>query len=211
MRSALRNSFDHIYIVNLHGDMRKKESGNPFDIRVGVAIAFMVRIDNSPNKKAAIHYMDIPQESREEKFAILGDGFQENQFKLLSDTTKNYFIGMDTSLMDHYEAFIPIDRLFKCTPTSGIMVGKDHLLVDADSINVKSNLTLFFNQQYDELDALKIKTHDSKSWSKAKVFEKTTLENSLKSIIKLQYRGFDFRYLAYDPNIVEGHRMGYID
>ena len=54
MRKSLRETFDRIYIVNLHGDMRKRETGNPFNIRVGVAIVFMVRIDNSPNKKANV-------------------------------------------------------------------------------------------------------------------------------------------------------------
>ena len=67
MRKSLRKTFDHIYIVNLHGDMRKKESGNPFDICVGVAISFMVRIDNSPNKNAVIHYMDVPYSTRRKK------------------------------------------------------------------------------------------------------------------------------------------------
>ena len=70
--------------------MRKKESGNPFDIRVGVAISFMVRIDNFPNKNAVIHYMDVPYSTREEKFECLSKGFDEGSFKLLSETKENF-------------------------------------------------------------------------------------------------------------------------
>jgi len=211
MRESLRKTFDHIYIVNLHGDMRKKETGNPFDIRIGVCIAFMVRIDNSPNKNAAIHYMDVPNPTRVEKFSILSRGFHEERFKLLSETKKNYFVDIDTALLDRYESFPSIDSFFVSSPTSGIMVGKDHLLVDTDRKNVETNLNLFFNKDFDRLNELKIKTHDSKSWKKEKVYSKTNLKHALSKITPIQYRGFDFRYIAYDRSIVEGHRMGYID
>jgi len=41
MRKSLRQTFNKICVTNLHGDMRKKETGNPFGIRVGVAISIM--------------------------------------------------------------------------------------------------------------------------------------------------------------------------
>ncbi|UYP47391.1 hypothetical protein NEF87_003676 [Candidatus Lokiarchaeum ossiferum] len=211
MRNSLRQTFDHIYIVDLHGDMRKKESGNPFDIRVGVCIAFMVRIDNRPNKNAAIHYMDVPQNTREEKFAILAQGFEEGLFELLPETKKNYFVKLDMEHLDRYETFTPINKFFKRTPTSGIMAGRDHLVMDTDETTVRSNLTKFFNKDFETLEQLKVKVHDSKSWKKEKIFSQTNLEDAKNTIQTVQYRGFDHRYIAYDRSIVEGHRMGYID
>ncbi len=211
MRQSLRKTFDKIYIVNLHGDMRKKESGNPFDIRVGVAIAFMVRIDNSPNKNAHILYMDVPHSSREEKFVILKQGFQEDQFKPLSETKKNYFIEIDTTYLDRFEQFIPIDSLFKSNPTSGIMSGRDRLVYDVDEECLKRKLSFFFNEEYEELDKLKIKVHDTKTWKKSKVFKGTNFEKTKRGIRKINYRGWDFRFIAYDRILLEGHRMGYID
>ncbi|MHA1583608.1 MAG: type ISP restriction/modification enzyme, partial [Promethearchaeota archaeon] len=211
MRKSLRNTFDHIYIVNLHGDMRKNESGNPFNIRVGVCIAFMVRIDNSPNKKAKIHYLDIPENDKTVKFAKLSQGFQDSKFSILSETPKNYFIEMDTTYLKHYESFTPINFFFKRDPTSGIMAGKDHLVMDTDIQNLKESLGLFFSHNYEQLDQWKIKTNDSKSWQKAKVFKGTSFEKSIAVIRPILYRGFDFRYITYDRSILEGHRMGYID
>ncbi len=211
MRKSLRKTFDHIYIVNLHGDMRKKESGNPFDIRVGVSIIFMVRIDNNLNKNAAIHYMNLPENSKEEKFSKLKLGFQENQFILLPETPKNFFIQMDTTLLTRYEEFIPINLLFQSQPTSGIMIGREHLLVDTDESNLKENLHLFFNGKYDKLSSLKININDSKSWKKQSVLSKTNFNTTINSITEIQYRGMDYRHIAYDYNIVEGHRRGYID
>jgi predicted helicase len=211
MRKSLRKTFDQIYIVNFHGDMRKKEGGNPFDIRVGVAIAFMVRINNSENKNATIHYMDVPQSTRESKFKALNKGFQESEFTHLQETRKNYFIDFDTTYLDRFDSFRPINSFFKTEPKSGIMVGKDHLLIDVDKENLTENLTFFFHNDFEKLDKLKIKTHDTKSWNKEKVFNKTNLKFASESIQLFQYRGFDFRHLAYDQSIVEGHRMGYIN
>ncbi len=211
MRKSLRKTFDHIYIVNLHGDMRKKESGNPFNIRVGVCIAFMVRLDNSSKKNAAIHYMDVPHFTREGKFAVLSQGFRQDSFTLLPETSKNYFVEIDTTHMQRYESFIPINQLFVSSPTSGIMAGRDRLLMDTDKSNVEQNLQWFFSENTTELNRLKIKFHDTKSWKKSKVFARTTFEHSRALIRPIQYRGFDFRYLAYDTHIVEGHRRGYID
>ncbi|MFW9877137.1 MAG: type ISP restriction/modification enzyme, partial [Candidatus Thorarchaeota archaeon] len=210
MRSSLKKTFDYIYIVNLHGDMRKKESGNPFNVRVGVAIAFMVRIDSSSNKNAAVFYMDVPQTTREEKFDLLNQGFKEGRFKLLPETSKNYFIEIDTTYMDRYEQFIPLDNLFKSTPSSGIMIGRDKLLVNVDKKILKKNLTIFFNKKFEDLNKLGINVKDTKTWKKSKVFETTNLTKALKSIRFINYRGWDFRYISYDRALVEGHRMAYI-
>ncbi|MHA1898552.1 MAG: Eco57I restriction-modification methylase domain-containing protein, partial [Promethearchaeota archaeon] len=46
MRRSLIKTFNEIYIVNLHGNMRKNEAGNPFGIKVGVAIVFFLRTRN---------------------------------------------------------------------------------------------------------------------------------------------------------------------
>ncbi|MBY8984352.1 MAG: hypothetical protein KGD65_04735 [Candidatus Lokiarchaeota archaeon] len=211
MRKSLKKTFDYIYIVNLHGDMRKKESGNPFNIRVGVSIAFMVRLDNKPNKNAAIFYMDVPANTREEKFEILNEGFFEDRFLLLPETSKNYYVKIDTTYMDRFEQFISLDYLFKSKPTSGIMIGRDRLLVDVDKTVLKRNLHLFFDKNYEELKKYNIKVNDTKTWKKSKVFHETNIEKSITEIRKINYRGWDFRYLAYDRALVEGHRMGYID
>ena len=214
MRKSLRKTFDHIYIVNLHGDMRKDESGNPFNIRVGVAIAFMIRVDNSPNKNAAIHYMDIPQNNRGVKFMMLEQGFDESMFKLLAETKMDYFVELNMDNYDRYQSFTPIDELFEHAPKSGIMAGKERLLVDVDSEILKKNLGRFFSKdktKWDELIKYKINIEDKKYWKKEKVLKSTNLDYAISKITKFSYRGFDYRHISYDTNIIQGSRKGYID
>src|SRR5690606_15972918 len=57
MRQSLMNSFDEIYILDLHGNSLKKEKSpngskdeNVFDIRAGVAIVFFIRNKKKKNK-----------------------------------------------------------------------------------------------------------------------------------------------------------------
>lgn len=58
MRRSLMETFNEIYIVNLHGNMRKNETGNPFNIKVGVSIIFLLRTDENYGKDQLI----IPKE-----------------------------------------------------------------------------------------------------------------------------------------------------
>ena len=58
MRQSLMNTFDEIYILNLHGNVKKKEVApdggkdeNVFDIQQGVAICIMVKLPKEANNK----------------------------------------------------------------------------------------------------------------------------------------------------------------
>lgn len=225
MRASLRKSFDKIYIVNLRGDIRKREKGNPFDISVGVTIAFMVKNNPSNQQKAKdtsklkakeasglestkladVYYMDVPEDKKEEKFLRLSK-FDFSDFVLLPETKKHYFVPIDTEHMDRYESFIPINKLYKRDPISGVMVGRDKLLTDIDEEQLAEKIGLFFDRDFDTLREKRIEIKDTKSWSVEEVFQKTTRENVLNSFRIMRYGGFDFRYVAYDKGIVEGHR-----
>ena len=211
MRNTLRKTFDHIYIINFHGDMRKGESGNLFGIRVGVAIVLMVRIDDNPDKKATIHYTDVPSNKIEEKFNFLRKGFEPEDFEILPETPKNYFIKMDITFMEKYNRFIPINNFFRKSPLSGIMAGKDKLVINLDKNILKDNLKMFFSKEFEKLEQRKIRTNDTQTWTKKKVLENTSFKDCVKSIQKIRYRGFDYRHITYDRAILEGHRMGYLD
>jgi len=211
MRECLRKSFDEIYIVNLHGDLRKNEKGNPFDITVGVAICFLIKKESSSNKNANIYYLDIPQNERNEKYEILEKGFQFSNFQKLPETKKNYFIPIESKFLKKFEEMYALPDFFINKPYTGIMMGKEHLVSDVDKETLIENLNLFFNEEFEELESYKINVNSTKTWDRDDVINNTNLENCVNAIKKIQYKGFDYKYLAYDRVIVEGHRIGYID
>jgi N-6 DNA Methylase len=68
MRQSLMKSFDEIYILNLHGNSKKKERApdgtkdeNVFDIQQGVAVGIFVKMQSKSNKftNATIYHADL--------------------------------------------------------------------------------------------------------------------------------------------------------
>lgn len=78
MRWHLRQTFDKIYILDLHGNSTKKETApdgsedkNVFDIKTGVSIIFGVKSNDSKKKELATVYKTDLYGKREVKFAAL--------------------------------------------------------------------------------------------------------------------------------------------
>jgi predicted helicase len=211
MRENLRKVFDEIYIVNLHGDLRKSESGNPFDITVGVAICFLIKKEKTSKKKADVYYLDVPQNDRKEKYDLLEKGFNFEDFTKVQETKKNYFIPIESEFLTRFEEMPIISDFFIKKPNTGIMMGKEHLVSDVDKETLIENLNLFFNEEFEKLEGYKININNTQTWNREDVINNTNLENCINAIQRIQYKGFDYKYLAYDRVIVEGHRIGYID
>ena len=78
MRRSLLNSFDEMYILNLHGSLLKSEKSpggstdeNVFDIRQGVAISLFIKIKGREEKKACRVFYSELFGTRKSKFAQL--------------------------------------------------------------------------------------------------------------------------------------------
>ena len=81
IRDTLTREFHHVYVYNLRGNSRtsgeqaRREGGNLFDVRVGVAITLLVKKSGPvPDGGGEIFYHDIGGYlSREEKFAAVAE------------------------------------------------------------------------------------------------------------------------------------------
>lgn len=64
LRRTIADEFSKVYVLNLRGnsktggDLAKREGGNVFNVRVGIAITFLVK-DRAHAGQAAVHYHDI--------------------------------------------------------------------------------------------------------------------------------------------------------
>src|ERR1019366_10762597 len=79
MRQSLMQSFDDIYLLDLHGNSKKKEKApdggkdeNVFDIQQGVAIGLFVKRGKAPDKPAQVYHADL-YGTREKKYAVLAE------------------------------------------------------------------------------------------------------------------------------------------
>lgn len=203
MRKHLLESFDDIYILNLHGNSKKKETcpdgskdENVFDIQQGVSINIFVKKGSKKKSELAnVFYADLFGE-RAKKFEFLSktDFANVEWEKVDFSEPRFYFVPKDFSANDEYEKGFKIDEMMQ-TNGSGIKFRKDNLLVHfsknevitmLDDIHVMSASEFITKYNFKETD----------DW---KLFEKKVLFNSkdYDSIEKVYYRPFDIRYCYY--------------
>ena len=122
MRHHLLRTFDKIYIINLHGNSKIKETtpdGTPdenvFNIMQGVSISIFVKAPNTAPKEqlAEVYYYDL-YGKRTEKFAFLDENSLNTiPFSHLTMVEPHYFFTpKDFSLQEKYDSFFSIKDLF---------------------------------------------------------------------------------------------------
>ena len=143
MRKHLLKTFDQIYVLDLHGDGRKKEvtpdggkDENIFDIMQGVSIVLMVKKVDESNNVTDIYHADI-YGSRSNKFKVLDN--EEFTFnKLENESTYRYFVPKQINDVEYIQDFVGLKDLF-ISKSMGIATGKDAELVDDDKEILKLN------------------------------------------------------------------------
>jgi predicted helicase len=214
MRKSLIRTFDEIYIVNLHGNLRKNETGNPFNIKVGICVSFLVKTiskHKSTLNEAEIYYWDINYPQLSKKYLNLSKGFDFSHFVKLELTPDCFFTPQQYEMEEKFHQFRPINSLFKTEPKSGVMTGRDSLVSNPDIDILTENLHLFYNRKFDEMEQHNIKIKKTKTWDPAQALVHSSEYQSTHSIIPYYYRGFVKDYLVYDKFLIDGARLGYLD
>lgn len=197
MRKYLYNTFDEIYILNLHGNTQKKEGDkNIFDILIGVCIIFLVKF-KIKSKNKIINYYSTKENniiSRQQKLTFLEKtNFSKVDWvKLLPQETINYwFVTKDLSEKQTFNSFIRIIDIFN-KYSSGLEAGKDNFCIKY------SNKELLLLKE--ELSSTDIKTirkkymlTDGENWDLASAIEDLTQSYNP---IPLLYRPFDYRWTS---------------
>jgi len=111
-------TFDEIYILDLHGSAKKKETTpdggkdeNVFDIMQGVSINIFIKKRQNPSQFAKVYHLDL-YGKREEKYNWLVGNTLEN-FEELQPTEPYYFFApKDFSDQEEYESGFKMSDLF---------------------------------------------------------------------------------------------------
>lgn len=213
MRQSLMNSFDEIYILDLHGNSLKKEKApdgskdeNVFDIMQGVAIAFFVKYKNGKKKQVYQHEI---YGLREEKYDWLNKHNINNVKwrKVVSYPEFYLFIPTDNKLANHYYSFYKITEIFPVNSV-GIVTARDSFVIDFEKKELERRIKQFIDPKVDE-EILK-QTYDlseNQSWKIKEQREKLRKDLDWKdSITKILYRPFDERWILYHGEMIERSR-----
>lgn len=218
MRKHLLETFGDIYIVNLHGNSKKKEKApdgskdeNVFDIQQGVSINIFVRKESQYSKRslAEVFYYDL-YGNREKKFNFINKETLKNiKWLKLDHVEPHYFFApKDFSSEEEYKSGIVIKELFKVNG-NGIKTNNDNFLVDFTKDRLLKKIDEFISERSVEKIRSSLKLTDGRYWNSERERVKI-IENNNKEYheYKYLYRPFDFRWIYYQPNLIEIGRGG---
>ena len=200
MRKNLLETFDKIYILDLHGNSRKLETSpdgsidqNVFDIMAGVSINIFIKTkEKKANELGRVFHYDL-YGRRDYKYAFLSNTqFSEVAWnELFFQKPTFFFVPKDFQNIENYNSGFKLDEVFPFN-NSGFETAKDSFIIKFSKQHIEKLQSEIVNLSGTELSSkfgLKI----------SKINEvKNDIENS--TIIKTLYRPFDDRYTLISKN-----------
>jgi len=211
MRWHLLKSFDDIYILDLHGNAKKKEKApdggkdeNVFNIMQGVSINIFVKkikVKNE-NEACSVHHLDL-YGKREDKFDFLNKNTLESiRWNKINPNLPNLFFvdRGDTKAKEEYNFGFSIGNLF-IKNSCGVVTMGDNFIVDFDKEILSDRVTDFLDNDISDID-LKAKYNLGKNYAKWVVANKASIKFDQDKLIKYSYRPFDNRFTIFDKNLI---------
>ncbi|MEW6660119.1 MAG: type ISP restriction/modification enzyme [Thermodesulfobacteriota bacterium] len=219
MRRQLMQTFNEIYLFNLHGNAKKKEvcpdgskDENVFDIQQGVAIGVFVKIPGEPGP-TRVYHADL-WGLREKKKEGEPDGKYEALAQLelgttpwqeLQPSSPSYlFVPQAIDLRVEYERGWPVQEIFPVNSV-GIVTARDHLTIRWSKEDVWEQVKDFATLPEEEAREKYNLGDDARDWkvrlAQADIKDKGPKGKDRgpdrKKIVPILYRPFDVRFTYY--------------
>jgi len=205
MRKHLLESFDKIYILDLHGNAKKKEvcpDGSPdqnvFDIMQGVSVNIFVKTGKKKkNELGEVFHFDL-QGKREYKseFLLNSSITSINWNNLNYKTPEYYFVPLNYDLKSTYYEYFSIHDIFPFNST-GIETQRDAVSIFYSVNELNKCVSIFLSET---IDTIRIKYNlgiDGRDWTIRNA--KLDLEHGFVTI-PILFRPFDNRFCPYTGN-----------
>jgi predicted helicase len=219
MRNSLRQTFDRIYVLDLHGNAKKKDvspdgtpDNNVFDIMQGVAIIIAVKRKAKVNQHkplAKVFHGDL-WGARESKYSALWDG---TTVALIADevspeTPPWRFKPTDKKMEAQYNAGLSLALLFCLNgrPAPGIVTTHDEFAISWTAAESAEKVERLLATASEAEARLQFRLCSQNQWNY--LAAKAALANGewRNAIVPITYRPFDIRNTIYDPNVAVHRR-----
>ena len=213
MRRSLLETFDEIYILDLHGNSKKKErppDGGPdqnvFDIQQGVAVALFVK-HNAGIAGGRIFHSDLWGQREEGsdggKYGWLAanDVATTNWTELAPKAPDYWFVPRDEALADEYDAGWALTDVFPVTSV-GVVTARDKLAIQWSKDEMARVARDFAARAEEDAREHYALGRDSRDW-KVSLAQADLREhsNSDQHITAILYRPFDLRHTYYTGTV----------
>lgn len=205
MRWRLMKSFDTIYVLDLHGNSKKKEmtpEGEPdrnvFDIQQGVALFVgVLKKDKSKKANLATVYHAELWGTREDKYNHLLEGFERTKWKTLSPQDPQYrFKPRNEKLFAQYMTGFSIRDLFVVGGT-GIVTKRDKLSIHETQDGVWEAIQDMLTKPEEAVRKKYELPDDVRDWRYEWAKADAANNASRDKIQPIAYRPFDRRFIYY--------------
>ncbi|MFZ4400917.1 MAG: type ISP restriction/modification enzyme [Bacteroidales bacterium] len=200
MRKHLLESFDKIYIFDLHGNARKMDvcpDGSPdqnvFDIMAGVSINIFIKTNKKKkNELGQVFHSDL-QGKREFKYERLNESIFKNiNWKQLKSEKPNlFFVPKNFDEIKVYEKGFKLDEIYNLN-NSGFETAKDSFIIK-DNLKEIENLKIDIQKFTIEELVLKYNLKKEKA-----IEVKNDIENA--KFVTVLYRPFDYKFTLISKN-----------
>ena len=205
MRQSLLEDFDEIYILDLHGNSKKKEKApdgsadkNVFDIQQGVAIGIFVKHKQKKSQNAKIYHAEL-WGKREGKYEYLAeqDVIQTNWTELKPQSPFYLFVPQNVELLAEYEQGWKITDIMPVNST-GIVTARDKLTIHNSAKSVMETVQDFVNLETEKAREKYNLGKDVRDW-KVHLAQSDINEHNVDEshVVPILYRPFDIRHTYY--------------
>ncbi len=213
MRQSLMNSFDEIYILDLHGNSLKKEKAldgskdeNVFDIQQGVAIAFFIKHKDSKTK-SIVHQEIFGFRETKYDWLIKNNIKNVKWNKLIPKSEFYLFIPQDSNLQDKYYNFLKITDIFPANNV-GIVTSRDSFVIDNNKRQLEKRIRQFVESKIDdEIIKQTYGLKENKNWEIGERRKNLRKDDDWEqAFTQILYRPFDVQWIFYHDEMVERSR-----
>ena len=201
MREHLLETFDKIWILNLHGHAMRDcnpDDGtdeNVFDIKQGVGIFVMAKIGEGKGAKAEVFRADCYGTRETKHEFLLKNSIATVKWGKLTPRSPDWFFkSINYSAKAEYDKGAPLNELFGISGP-GMKSERDKITVHFERKTLDETLRVFAEHEPEDIRRILRLPEDSRDWKIA--WAKKDLNSKGEHRRTILYRPFDFRVTFY--------------
>lgn len=214
LRWHLLITFDTIYILDLHGNAKKKEIApdgtkdeNIFNIQPGVAIILGVKTTKKKSDLARIFHYQLWGKKELKLKKINNLLFENMKWSELSPRLPSLLFVPEGSIEmeNEYNKGFKLNNFFVESSTGVFTLG-DNFIIDHDGKILANRIENFL---YKDISEISMKSYFKlgKNYAKWLIGNKKNIFFDKNKIVKITYRPFDFRYTYFDNKTIWRPRL----
>lgn len=211
MRRSLMETFDDLYLLDLHGNARRREQApgggrdmNVFDIQQGVAVGLFVKHGNSPRQPEKNVFWaerwgerDTGPGGGKYGWLAINDVKTTPWRRLLPHAPYYLFVPRDEKLTKEYEKGHKVTDIF-LEQSVGIATARDRLSIQLDGDRLRQVVNDFSQRDVEDARQAYGLGKDTRDWSVQRAQQDLNDHpDQDEHVIKILYRPFDQRFTYY--------------